>query len=358
MSPPKFLVLFVSAIFFMAIQPILTAPALRTPTLESRGSWPQWPGIEKLFVFGASYTSTGFKSGPTGLPDAAHPWGNQDRGLTNGHNFVMYLTDTFNASQVLTYNFAYPGAQISGEATTGKPGNDLVEQAGYAFWSGYTPAGALHEKKTMRTQWHGSSSLFLFFFGVNDNQMVYNKPNYLDLLDRDFAAYEKSLNQLYSFGARNFLLLNTPPMDNMPDFTGAGGVGKRVNARERALIKRSVDAFNVQISALVLRFRTHHPDAAIAVFETHALFTEMQTSLQATNALMTRYESNQLTYLKEACPAYETDGRPYLGSNFYFEESCGVDISRYFWLNRLHPTWSVHKVMAGRIAEFLWGWRP
>ncbi|KAL8837930.1 MAG: hypothetical protein Q9176_005406 [Flavoplaca citrina] len=253
----------------------------------------------------------------------------------------MYLTDTFNDSQILTYNFAFPGASVSRAATGGKPGNDLVEQVQGTFRSAYTPDGARAARKSMRTQWQSDTSLFLFFFGINDLQAVY-----------------KQLDALYTSGARNFLLLNTPPMEIMPDFTGKGGVGTRVTALARRQIKRSVEAFNARLSSLVTSFQVANPEASISVFDMHALFNEMQSSLEAANALTEQYGSNRIEHLDDACPAYSKDGEAYLGSDDFFDESCEVPVPAYFWLNRLHPTWSVHKVMAGRIAEFLSGWSP
>ncbi|KAL8888247.1 MAG: hypothetical protein Q9215_004305 [Flavoplaca cf. flavocitrina] len=358
---------FVFALFAIlsATRPISASPTSSFSTLERRGDGPQWSGIEKLFVFGASYANTFFKSGPDDLPSPARPWGNSGRstagqGTTNanGPNFVMYLTDTFNDSQILTYNFAFPGASISRAATGGKPGNDLVEQVQGTFRSAYTPDGARAAKKSMRTQWQSDTSLFLFFFGINDLQAVYSKENYAALLDKDFEAYEEQLDALYTSGARNFLLLNTPPMEIMPDFTAKGGVGTRVTALARRQIKRSVEAFNARLSSLIISFQVANPEASIAVFDTHALFTEMQSSLEAANALTEQYGSNRIEHLDDACPAYSKDGEAYLGSDDFFDESCEVPVSAYYWLNRLHPTWSVHKVMAGRIAEFLSGWSP
>ncbi|KAL8999166.1 MAG: hypothetical protein Q9169_001945 [Polycauliona sp. 2 TL-2023] len=343
-------------VFLLAIitvtQLIVAAPTPSSSTLERRGNWPQWSGIEKLFVFGASYANVGFFTGPTGLPDHAHPWGTSRGSNANGPNFIMYLTDTFNASNLLTYDFAFPGAQVSGIATGGTAGNDLVTQVEGTFRSGYTPAGARAAGHPIRTQWQGTSSLFLFFFGINDLQIVYRKPNYALLIDAIFQAYETQLSNLYTAGARNFLLINIPPMESMPDFTGNGGVGTRATARDRQLVKRAVMYFNSQMASLIFSFRLRYPDTAVAIFDTHALFSEMQASLSATNALMRRYDSTPIEHLRDACPAYSKFGEAYLGSDEFYDESCEVPVSSYFWLNGLHPTWSVHKVMAGKMADF------
>ncbi|KAL8668698.1 MAG: hypothetical protein Q9168_006677, partial [Polycauliona sp. 1 TL-2023] len=239
----------------------------------------------------------------------------------------MYLTDTFNASMLLTYDFAYPGAQVSGAATGGNAGNDLVGQVEGTFTAGYTPAGALWAGHGVRAQWQGDTSLFLFFFGINDMQAVYRQPNYMALIDNIFTAYDEQLTTLYISGARNFLLMNTPPMELMPDFTGEGGVGTRATALDREYIQRSVDYFNAQMWTFVAQFRASNPDTAIAVFDTHALFSEMQSSLAATNALIQKYESHPIEHLTDACPAYSTFGEEYLGSDNFYDESCGVPVS-------------------------------
>lgn len=36
-----------------------------------------------------------------------------------------------------------------------------------------------------------------------------------------------------------------------------------------------------------------------------------------------------------------------------FDERCGLDVSRYLWLDGLHPTSKVHEVLAGTIAQSL-----
>ena len=35
------------------------------------------------------------------------------------------------------------------------------------------------------------------------------------------------------------------------------------------------------------------------------------------------------------------------------DESCGVPVNQYFWLNTLHPTYPVHDVVAEQVAKAL-----
>ena len=44
---------------------------------SSRGSWPGWSGIEHMFIFGDSYTTTGFEVNGT-QPSRENPLGNPE----------------------------------------------------------------------------------------------------------------------------------------------------------------------------------------------------------------------------------------------------------------------------------------
>lgn len=76
--------------------------------------YPGWQKIKHLFIFGDSYTTTGFNtSGPQ--PSVANPLGNPAfPGYTssNGPNWVDFLTLTYNKTFVETVNLAYGGATV------------------------------------------------------------------------------------------------------------------------------------------------------------------------------------------------------------------------------------------------------
>ncbi|KAL8817416.1 MAG: hypothetical protein Q9223_003749 [Gallowayella weberi] len=348
------------------LQSTLTAPVPAPPTAGS--SWPGWDGIEKLFVFGASYTSTGFQSGiQAPQPSPSNPLGNHLRGNTasNGPNFITYLTTTFNASLVQTYNFAYPGAQVDtpaidpSKSLVGKDPaykrdhypNDMTAQMTNQFGDHFPPT----HMGERTVDWTGDTSLWISFFGINDVLAMLHLHNMDVALDRIYDAYRANLNFAYEAGARNFLLLNTPPMEIMPKYTGRAGHGdgEVANAPE---VKRIVDGYNALFPRLAAEAFASGSSAKVMVFDFHALVREMQVGLAATNTLVRQFNSHEIRNLTDSCPWYtHADGSSSWGEEDYFDERCGTGVGGYFWLNDSHPSWSVHKVLAGRIAEMLWG---
>ncbi|KAL8767685.1 MAG: hypothetical protein Q9209_005865 [Squamulea sp. 1 TL-2023] len=357
----------ISSLFaiLLNVQTVISTPApyLSTSILPTTTGWPEWSSVEKLFVFGASYASTGYDWHREQPSLSGNPLGNSLRRTatqgptnSNGPNFITYLTTTFNASKLLTYNFAYPGAQVDGSAANpniaGTSSNDLVFEVNN-FLSTYTPA----KGGVPMAEWRGDSSLFIFFFGVNDNQQTWQKPNRTAITNKIFQTYEQELSLLYDQGARNFLLLNTPPMELMPHYTGSGTKeGAPHTQAKRDGIKAQVDDYNSHYRGLISDFKASHPDAEIKLFDLHTLFVEMQLSLETTNAFVSQYASHHIENLHSVCGAYVTPNDGKLPSEDYFNAECGASFGSYFWFNHLHPTWSIHKVMAGKIADLLWDW--
>ncbi|KAI4167424.1 MAG: hypothetical protein LQ343_007219 [Gyalolechia ehrenbergii] len=321
--------------------------------------WPGWDEIDKLFVFGASYTSTGFDWIKHPLPSPELPLGNTRRGSTssNGPNFITYLTTTFNASSLQTYNFAFPGAQVDHTATKRGPSNDMRQQVLNGFLPSYT-----HKLHEPFADWEGSRSLFVSFFGINDILTYYKRPDPEPVTTRIMDAYATHLDTLYAAGARNFLLLNTPPLALAPYFNSgetASGHGDRLTtphrASDRATVKTVTDDYNSRFPSLVADFQSSHPEATVFWYDTHALFTSLQCRPETLSEYTEEYRlPGRVTNLTQSCKYYTKKGLDYLGSDDYRDERCGGSVGSYFWLNGLHVTWSVHKILAGRIAEGLW----
>ncbi|KAL8687271.1 MAG: hypothetical protein Q9218_006510 [Villophora microphyllina] len=350
----------------------IAAPKPNPQTYEAQSTtkaWSGWPNIDKLFVFGASYAGTGFNwLPPNPAPSPSNPLGNSVRGGTssNGPNFVTYLTTTFNASFIETYNFAFAGAKVSNTATSSTPyaknpggQNDMVAQVTNGFIPSYT-SEAGHEPYA---NWTADSTLFISFFGINDILAIYAKGDVSTSIPI-FQAYSQNLEDLYTAGARNFLILNTPPMELMPVFSNGFGASDwqiPIVANNNSLVQQAVQDFNGQIPALVSSFQSKHPDTTVFTYDVHSLLRQMLSGTSAANALTSQYGLEPLENLQTACPFY-TQYKPgtrqpvdYLGQDDYNDSRCNGSVGTYFWLNGIHVTWPVHKVMAGTIVQELEG---
>ncbi|KAL8938617.1 MAG: hypothetical protein Q9211_003121 [Gyalolechia sp. 1 TL-2023] len=345
-----------------AIHLTIAAPA-PTPSpgpSQMTSHWHGWDRIDRLFVFGASYASTGFKWNEDPQPSPELPLGNTKRGGTasNGPNFIAYLTTTFNTSKVQTYNFAYPGAQVDHDATNSSSGNDMRQQVADGFLPSYSP-----KLRKPDLEWDGSKSLFISFFGINDILTYYQRQDTTTVATRVMDAYASHLDTLYRAGARNFLLMNVPPLDLAPWFiTGEtrSGHGDHLTASERASHRAKVKSvtkdYNSRFPSVAADFEASHPEATVFWYDTYGLFTSLQTEPQVLSSYTDQYNlPNQITNLTDSCEFYTKEGMDYLGSDDYRDERCGGSVGEYFWLNGLHVTWSVHKIMAGRIAQGLRG---
>ncbi|KAI4177888.1 MAG: hypothetical protein LQ346_007605, partial [Caloplaca aetnensis] len=335
--------LIIALLFCLAtMQRSMAAPAPATPPVPvtPAGHWPGWDGIEKLFVFGASYTATGFQWLNGQAPSPEHPLGNSLRGPTssNGPNFITYLTTTFNASKVQTYNFAFPGAQVDWDLTA--PGyhapadhNDMKAQVNHSFMPSYTPR--VHAPYA---EWSGNSSLFVSFFGINDILAYYGQHRPFSpaaaaaTTDAVMASYAEQLAHLYAAGARNFLLVNTPPMDRMPYFTlnhtrtahGPDSLTPAARAWHRESVRETVALWNAGISALVSSFQASHPDATLFWYDIHALFEDMLSQPALADAYADTYGLQRLTHLSANCEWYSkldaAGHEMYLGEDDFKDE--------------------------------------
>ena len=145
--------------------------------------------------------------------------------IANGARWPVQLAITFNESLLEAYGLAQVGGVIDSSITP--HGSDLVHQISESFLPTYG--------NSTSGNWSASSTLFITFFGVNDVNLVLPYQNSSTYLDKIFTSYGNSIEKvsshyklhpscavadgaikLYDAGARNFLLLNEPPMDLAP----------------------------------------------------------------------------------------------------------------------------------------------
>ncbi|KUJ14036.1 uncharacterized protein LY89DRAFT_590729 [Mollisia scopiformis] len=293
--------------------------------------WKGWPYIKYTFAFGDSWTSTSFNY-TDAQPSPNEPLGNPPfPGITssNATNWIGYLTTKYNASFLQTFNLAVSGTTLNNHITNAFP-IPVTEQI-YARWM---PAYA----EAYWTPWKRNDTLFMMFVGINDVIIMNDKTgDDLALIDKKLESMHlKLLSSLYGAGARNFLLLNVPPLERIwqPPWVS-----------KEAIEKYGSDAkmYNRRINRVAASLKAEFADANVFVYDVHRLFNE---------ALDEPKRFEQLRGIKnttEFCPSYAM-GTP---TTDYFLPECGIPVNEYFWLNALHPTYPIHDVLAEEVVKLM-----
>ncbi|KAF9014207.1 hypothetical protein BDQ17DRAFT_1342275 [Cyathus striatus] len=281
-----------------------------------------WGDTKFLFTFGDSYTTDGFNiSAGVNSPVPGFT-------SSNGPNWVQFLGGTYNVTDTTVFNLASGGATI--DAALVPPFEptvlSIVDQVSqFKQFLASKPAGA---------KWQSSDSLFAFWIGINDvgNSFPWTnvtKPQFYGvLLDR----LETQLEELHTLGARSFLFLTVPPTDRAPLQIVQGPA---VVAKFRPLVQ----SYNQILKATVAGFQAKHKDVNTAlVFDTQPVF----------NTLLDNASVLGFVNATGFCEAYQ-NGTPEITT----QEAPCAPVSSYFWLNSLHPLFTVHNILAHAISTVL-----
>ncbi|KAF8584090.1 carbohydrate esterase family 16 protein [Ramaria rubella] len=281
-----------------------------------------WGTTKFFFVFGDSYTTTGFNIS-AGI-DSPVP------GFTasNGPNWVQFLGGTYNVTDTRVFDLASGGATTDSKLVTPFEPTvlSLVDQvAQFDQFLSPSPAEA---------PWKSNNSLAGIFIGINDVGNSWDWTNvtqhgfHITLLNRYFQQVEN----LYEKGIRSFLFVNVPPLDRTPLFLVQGTSATQA-------VKASVADYNAQLSGQVKAFQSRHKDLdQITVFDSNALF----------NTLLDGATTLGFVNSTGFCEAYQ-NGTPETTTQV---AGC-APVSSYFWLNTLHPLFVIHDILAHAISTIL-----
>ncbi|CAF9910001.1 MAG: hypothetical protein ALECFALPRED_006129 [Alectoria fallacina] len=273
---------------------------------------------------GDSYSSTEFNP-KNKQPSPTNPFGNPPlpKSSSIDQKWIHYLTLTYNSSVIQTYNMADYGATMDGFVRFYH--EHFMPHYGISNHSG--AAG-----------WNATNSLFTTFFGINDVRRCTDQPLTKDdcseIFESLFTIYGFLLEQLYTTGARNFLILNIPPLDLMP-FSRKWG---------HPVPPRAVSDWNARLAYLASNLTHAHPAATVFQFDTHALFTKVIDDPKSypQTAIYKNTTDN--------CEEYKAASK-----KKDFDEVCGMELENYLWHDALHPTTAVHEAMAAQVAQMLEG---
>jgi len=227
-----------------------------------------WQSIAHIFSFGDSWSYTAFDIGGT-QPSRSNPFGNPalpENGISAPPEWLYYLTTTYNASFIKTYNIAHGAATIDRAVVAPHDAfsytSTFKEQAEDLWRLVYKPRPA-------SARWHPEDSLFTVWFGLNDIMLAFDRDVYSErLLNVEvIAAYAAVFATLYESGARQFLLLNAPPLDVAP---GAPDEGKELEE-----LRKAVEGFNEAVEVMKEAFVAQNEDASVVLFDVNGLLKSL-----------------------------------------------------------------------------------
>lgn len=215
-------------------------PDYHHPHCKATSSWPGFAGLNNIFSFGDSYTTTNFDYlGPQ--PTVDMPLGNPAwPGLTSAFpaaNWIDFLTVEYNQSSLLTYNLAIGGATVDSDLVvplmpefTGSLKDQIYERLlpGYHPKLGTVP---------LSQPWYGNDTLLAIWIGINDVTMTYMKGhNVTRVLNKQIMDVYRDLLQLLfvEMGFRNVLLINVPSIDRSPSTISFGEEVQRIEKADLA----------------------------------------------------------------------------------------------------------------------------
>lgn len=211
---------------------------------------------------GDSYSETAFSVSGT-QPSTANPIGNPafpGDTSSDGANWVSYLTGTYNQSLLLTYNFATSGATLNTSIIASESLSVQEELTEY-FLADYADSDV----------WDASTSLFTVWVVINDVDLSYTYTNmtnttYVTL----FEHYRALVDTLYEEGARNFMLINVPPIDRAPVTTGFSTAATRVPECHAAIAN-----WNERLQDLQTDLTAAYSDATVFYIDANTLFNDV-----------------------------------------------------------------------------------
>ena len=209
---------------------------------------------------GDSWSATGFNSDGA-QPSPSNPLGNPafpGHTSSNSTIWIDFLTYQYNASYLQTYNLAVGGATLDNDIVPGFM-VPIATQIYNIFMPYY---GSAH-----KPAWKATNTLFIMFCGINDIVNMETKANAMEVaaIDANLTlAYSRYLEALYGAGARNFLLLNVPPLERTWQ-------EEAVRKTRIPKFKAGVVSWNQRIEQVVKGLKTQHSDASVFLFDTNQL---------------------------------------------------------------------------------------
>lgn len=239
------------------------------------------------------------------------------------------MTTHYNQSQIQTLDLAQGGATVDLELVEQLPG----------VWSFKLQAEhflKLYKKDMTRLRWDPDTTLFALFFGINDVYNSYRKTEDINVVYTNvMKVYADLVDQLHGAGARNFLIMNVPPMERAP----LSSLGENVHTKP--VLRGAVQNYNRRLERTITAAGNRLAGSTFFQFDTFSMWDKIFMDVSS-NPLTAPYKE-----LAHCCPDYfRTPGGMYAKV-----DTCKYPVDEFFWLDLLHPTFRIHNATAEAVVQ-------
>lgn len=136
---------------------------------------------------------------------------------------------------------------------------------------------------------------------------------------------------LYQAGARSFLFLTVPPLERTPLFIEQGSSAVK-------LVKASTLDYNAQLGARLAAFAEKYNSTSVTRKNGHLGLVKLFDTQKVFNTVLNNADALGFVNITGYSEAYE-NGTPAETTQIYPYKP----VSSFFWLNSLHPVFTVHE---------------
>jgi len=167
-----------------------------------------------------------------------------------------------------------------------------------------------------------ASALYVVFAGAND--LIGGQTN----MSVPVGSLSTSINRLIATGARQFLVLNLPPLGDTPRYNGSQTTRDQYNLRTQQ--------YNSALAAMLVNVQSGNPAVIVYQFDVFALVNQ---------ALVNPAAFGLTNVTNPAAPSLDP------GDTSYNTNLIVPNPNQYLFWDDLHPTAAVHAVLAQRALD-------
>ena len=204
-------------------------------------------------------------------------------------------------------DYAYGGAKMTG---TGFPTNLVVDD--------------IDDQVNDYTSSHNGTANTLYVVLAGANDLIGGQTN----MSVPVGSLQTSMEKLYTDGARQFLVINLPPLGFTPRYNGSQSTITTYNSRSQQ--------YNTALAAMLSTLKSAHPTITMNQLDVYSLMTDAR----ANPALygLTNVSASAAPGLSPGATSYDTS-------------QLVPNPDQYLFWDDLHPTKAVHLILGHRALD-------